>query len=79
MSNDLEKKLQSYERLAQQVTAAQASSDQLAMANQIPFHHRQQWNRLGKPCHSKIAIQDFFSWDKFKLHWKAELSNNGME
>lgn len=35
MSNDLEKKLQSYERLAQQVTAAQASSDQLAMANQI--------------------------------------------
>lgn len=35
MSNDLEKELQSYERLAQQVTAAQASSDQLAMANQI--------------------------------------------
>lgn len=35
MSNDLEKKLQSYERLAQQITAAQASSDQLSMANQI--------------------------------------------
>lgn len=35
MSNDIEKKLQSYERLAQQFTAAQASSDQLAMANQI--------------------------------------------
>lgn len=35
MSNDLEKKLQSYERLAQQITSAQASSDQLSMANQI--------------------------------------------
>lgn len=35
MSDALEKKLQSYERLAQQITATQASSNQLAMANQI--------------------------------------------
>ena len=35
MSDDLEKELQSYERLAQQITASQASSDQLGMANQI--------------------------------------------
>lgn len=35
MSDDLEKKLQSYERLAQQVTATQVSSNQLAIANQV--------------------------------------------
>lgn len=35
MSDDLEKELQSYERLAQQITATQDSSDQLTMANQI--------------------------------------------
>lgn len=35
MSDDLEKKLQTYERLAQQVTATQVSSNQLAIANQV--------------------------------------------